>query len=245
MTKRLNVAFLPQLLVEEEIEGCDVIVTDVLRASTTIISSLKNGVRCVVPCATIEEAHETKRKLGPSALLGGERGGVIIAGFDAGNSPREFPSERVAGRTLVLCTTNGTVAMERCRKANRVFVGAFVNLSAIVEKIAGSSSVTILCAGTDRRVTSEDVLFAGAVAERLLELDAELELSDQAALARDAWRQAVLRLSSGERLASILGMGSGGRNLLRLGYDADIEFCADVDRFETVPMLNLDEWIIV
>jgi 2-phosphosulfolactate phosphatase len=245
MPQQIHVAFLPQLLHPAEVQDCYMVVTDVLRASTTIISALNNGIVEVIPCAEIPEALALKSQWGDKALLGGERGGVIIPGFDQGTSPREFPTERVIGRRLVLCTTNGTVAMQDCRAAKRVWIGAFVNLSSVVTALRESPKVTVLCAGTDRKVTSEDVLFAGAVVQQLTDDHPSATLSDQARLARSAWRDALHCLCQpGETLAKLLGQGAGGRNLLKLGYLEDVQFCAEIDSIPVVPELNLQEWAI-
>lgn len=245
MTQQISVALLPRLTDSQSVAGQAVVVTDVLRATTTIISALNNGIRQVIPTPTIPEALRLKEQLGPVAILGGERGGVIIPGFHNGNSPREFPPELVRERELVLCTTNGTVAMESCRGAERVLIGAFVNLSAVTSELSSASRVLVICAGTDGKVTSEDSLFAGAVVERLVERRAgDVALDDQAQIALGWWQAATVRMARGESLAEILGQGLGGRNLRRLKYDEDIRFCAEIDRLPVVPELDTGEWRI-
>jgi 2-phosphosulfolactate phosphatase len=161
---RLSVHLLPDLVDESELAGATVVVIDVLRATTTITYALAAGAREVVPCLEIEDARQaTRRFLSGEALLGGERGGVKIEGFDLGNSPEEYTSEVVKGRSVVFTTTNGTRAMMRCRKAKRVLIGSFVNLTAVQEAIEAEDNVAILCAGTDGQITYEDVLAAGAI----------------------------------------------------------------------------------
>jgi 2-phosphosulfolactate phosphatase len=244
MPQKLNVVFLPRLLSAGDIDGADVVVTDILRASTTIISALHNGLDAVIPCAEIEEARRVKERLGPTAILGGERGGVIIRGFDQGNSPREFTPELVRGRQLVHCTTNGTVAMAHCRSANRIFIGAFVNLTAVVEQLRDSTAVTILCSGTDGNITSEDILFAGAFVELAIQHGGSKTLNDQALVALSFWDSVKADLSEGASLADHLKLGAGGRNLLKLGYDEDIRFCAQIDLLPLVPELDVEAWTI-
>ncbi|MFN9752202.1 MAG: 2-phosphosulfolactate phosphatase [Planctomycetota bacterium] len=237
MPPQISVALLPKLTDPQSVAGQTVVVTDVLRATTTIISALSNGLRQVIPTPTIPLALELKEQLGPDVILGGERGGVIIPGFHQGNSPREFTPQLVRGRDLVLCTTNGTVAMEACRGAERVLIGALVNLSAIVAELQTAARAMVICAGTDGKVTSEDSLFAGAVVARLVEYH-------QGAVALGWWQAANLRMAQGESLAEILGQGLGGRNLLRLKYDEDVRFCAAIDRLPFVPELDTGEWRI-
>ncbi|MBM3985953.1 MAG: 2-phosphosulfolactate phosphatase, partial [Planctomycetes bacterium] len=67
--------------------ACDVVVIDVLRATSTIVSALDAGAECVVPEGTVEQAATRARAEG--ALLGGEREGLAPPGYDLGNSPRE------------------------------------------------------------------------------------------------------------------------------------------------------------
>ena len=165
---RLDVAFLPSLVQPETLFGRTVIVTDVLRATTTIVNSLFNGCAQVLPQPTLEAARHTHLQV-ENSLLGGERGGKIVDGFHHGNSPIEYTRELIEGKSLVLATTNGTVAMEHCRGAKRVLIGAMVNLDALVSLIGREEEVTIVCSGTDGFVTSEDVIFAGALIERLID----------------------------------------------------------------------------
>ena len=104
-----------------------------LGRSAKIIATLANGAAKVIPTPEIQSGIDLKKQLGPDSILGGERKGIIIPGYDQGNSPREYTRELVAGREVILCTSNGTVAMESCRGARRVLMGAFVNLGAVAE----------------------------------------------------------------------------------------------------------------
>src|SRR5262245_18694621 len=164
---QLDVYLLPDLAEPAALAGKTVVVIDVLRATTTIIRALAAGAREVVPCLEVEEARRISSELGSAAILGGERGGVPIPGFDLGNSPAEYTRERVGGKTVVFTTTNGTRAMQRCKLAGRVLLGAFVNFSAICRELSGTDEIAIVCAGTDGHVTREDTLLAGAIVDDL------------------------------------------------------------------------------
>jgi 2-phosphosulfolactate phosphatase len=156
--------FLPQLTTPEALAGQTVVVIDVLRATTVITTALAAGARRVIPCLEVDEARQIAARLPKNeVLLGGERHGLPIEGFDLGNSPADYTAERVAGRTLVFTTTNGTQAMRQCHQARRVLIGAFVNLRAVVAALTESESVHLLCAGTNGAITREDVLLAGAI----------------------------------------------------------------------------------
>lgn len=242
---QFSVAILPTAIRSGTIAGCDVVVTDILRATSTIIAALANGAERVIPVPEIPAGIELKQRLGPSTLLGGERKGVIIPGYDHGNSPREFTPEAIAGKTLVLCTTNGTVAMESARSAARILIGAFINLSAVADQLRSSTRVTVICSGTDRMVTSEDILFAGALAATLGHAPDSPALDDAARIARVWWQAAASQIQSGATtLENQFRLSHGGRNLVKLGYDEDIRFCATIDRVPVVPLLDQGAWVI-
>jgi 2-phosphosulfolactate phosphatase len=161
-----------------------------------------------------------------------------------GNSPDEYTPRSVGGKTVVFTTTNGTRAMRLCGRARRVLIGAFVNLSAVCRTIENEPLVHLICAGTQGEITREDVLLAGAIAERLKSTGAATWMNDEADLAADAWRTAQLLMLDGKSLAEMLRASRGGRNLLEVGHGADIELAAMTDRFDLVPKLDVAAWRI-
>lgn len=165
--KRIDVAFLPQLIQPGSLQGRTAVVADILRATTTIIQALANGCSQVLPQPSIEAARNAHAAT-PNSILGGERGGRVVDGFHQGNSPLEYTRPIVQEKSLILATTNGTVAMEHCREAKRVLIGALTNLDTVAQTIDNDENITIVCSGTDGHITSEDILFAGALVERLL-----------------------------------------------------------------------------
>jgi 2-phosphosulfolactate phosphatase len=263
MYRTLAVHFLPELTTPAELAAGVVVVIDVLRASTTITTALAAGAREVVPCVEIEEARQRAEELGRRStkaasddsshgpLLGGERGGLPIDGFDLGNSPSEFTPQTVAGRTVIFTTTNGTKALLACTAAQRVLIGSFVNLSAVVQELTGQLPIHILCAGTRGRVTREDVLFAGALVEKLVGKIVEEEaINDEARIARDVWCHAMDGVQqpgqlTNQHLAEVLRHTQGGRNLKNIGLDRDILDAADIDRFDFAPVFEASQWRIV
>jgi 2-phosphosulfolactate phosphatase len=240
--RQIDVYLLPDLVEPAALAGKTVVVIDVLRATTTIVQALAAGAREVVPCLEVEEARQAAAKLGKAAVLGGERGGVAIAGFDLGNSPAEYSPERVGGKAVVFTTTNGTRAMQRCKLAGRVLLGAFVNFSAVCREVAGSDHIALVCAGTDGHVTREDTLLAGAIVDDLGRAK-KVQLNDQALLAADAWQTAV-RLMTDRPLGMMLRESRGGRNLIETGQENDIDLAAQIDKFDVVPHLDLVAWRI-
>src|SRR5438067_1101114 len=237
---QLDVYLLPDLVESAALAGEMVVVIDVLRATTTIIHALAAGAKEVVPCLEVEDARRIAAGLSGGAILGGERGGVPIPGFDLGNSPAEYTRERVGGKTVVFTTTNGTRAMQRCKLASRVLLGAFVNFSAGCRELAGHDQLALVCAGTDGHVTREDTLLAGAIVDDATR-SKKLQLNDQALLAADAWQTAV-RLMTDRPLGMMLRESRGGRNLIDTGQENDIDLAAQIDRFDVVPELDLQTW---
>ena len=251
--RQIDVYLLPALVEPAELAGRVAIVIDVLRATTTIVHALANGATQVVPCLEVTEAVEQASSLaiakdggqaGTPILRGGERAGKQIPGFDLGNSPAEYSREVVGGKTVVFTTTNGTRAMQRCRLARRVLIGAFVNFSAVCRELAGEERIALVCAGTDGHVTREDTLLAGAIVEDAVRnCGARLRLNDQAEIAADAWLTAVRGLTD-RPLGIMLRDSRGGRNLIEIGQENDIEIAAQLDKFDVVPELNLATWRI-
>lgn len=243
MSQTVTVHFLPAAFEPSALQGSVAIVLDVLRATTTIVQALAAGAARVIATETIGEARERFAALPEgTALLGGERGGVRIEGFTLGNSPLEYTPEVVTGKTICLTTTNGTRALARCRDAQHVLVGAFSNLRAVVAAAGDSGRpVHIVCAGTDGHVTAEDVLCAGAIATELENEHPDAMVLDDSARVASAFWQTV---SPGPPLREAMRGSRGGVNLVELGYDRDIDRCAEIDRCDLVPEFSIDRVIV-
>jgi 2-phosphosulfolactate phosphatase len=227
---------------EAAVAGGIAVVIDVLRASTTMITALANGASRLRPVPDVAAARAAA--LGPAALLGGERGGVRIDGFDLGNSPAEYGRDRVAGRAIVITTTNGTAALAACRDAREILVGAMVNRSAVaaaarrLATAARDADVHLVCAGTDGAVTAEDILAAGAILDAALRDAPADALDGAAAAAREAFRRLVGELDPQAALVAEFRRAPGGANLVALGMEADLPACAALDTTAVVPRLD-------
>ncbi|MCS7238119.1 MAG: 2-phosphosulfolactate phosphatase [Thermoguttaceae bacterium] len=249
----LNVYALPNVVDPAELEGDVAVVVDVLRACTTIVYALASGAKEIVPCLEVSEALERAARLGVAdVLLGGERQGFMIDGFDLGNSPGQYRPEIVSGKTVVFTTTNGTRAMDRCRRARRVYLAGFVNVSAVCERLMNEHRVHIVCAGTKGEFSRDDILLAGLIVEKLAGRSGETySLNAQAITARENWREAFpLPCALGaepipaDRLAQCLRQTAGGKNVIAVGCEEDVYHAAEVDRFDIVPELDTREFVI-
>lgn len=245
MGRKLSVHLLPDLCPPEILRGGTAVVIDVLRASSTIVTALQNGAIAVSPCGSPEEAESIREQFGADqVLLGGERGGVRIEGFDLGNSPAEYTREVIAGRLLAFTTTNGTRALLRSLSSRNILIGCFLNLSAIVQRLRGETGdLHLVCAGTDGVVTGEDVLFAGAVATELGYGSADdWEPNDCTEMSVRLYRSVVDGSPDCcDAVQQFLRETRGGRNLLSLGFDADIRLCSQFSEADVIPEFDAQD----
>jgi 2-phosphosulfolactate phosphatase len=254
---KFHVHLLPNLTTPDELTGSAVVVLDVLRATTTIVHALAAGAKEVIPCQEIDEAR-AKHATFPagSALLGGERKGTPIPGFNLGNSPEEYTPTSAGGKTLVFTTTNGTRAMQRCCQAKRVLIGALVNARSVAQALSTEESIHIVCAGTDGQITSEDVLAAGIIFSQWQHITGCLDRAawnDEAQLALSLATEILGPHASTtetptpaetDRIARELLASRGGLNLCEVGLERDVHTAARLNRFSLVPQLNLADWTI-
>ena len=230
------------------VAGGIAIVIDVLRASTTMITALAHGADGVLPVPTVAAAREAAGGPGGRPLLGGERGGLRIAGFDLGNSPREYTAARVAGRPIVITTTNGTAAIAACGGAAELLIGAVVNRRAVavlarsLAAARGAADVHLVCAGTDGHVTEEDLLAAGAILDAVAATGDPGDTFDAGAGAAVAAFRAAVSSAGGPAdppaaIRAAFAASRGGRSLLALGMEADLAAAAAIDSLSCVPRL--------
>ena len=160
----------PALLNLYDLKNAVVVIIDVFRATSTIASVLKNGAKCIIPVDTVAKAIAISKKI--DAIAAGERDGQIAEGLKHGNSPLEYSREFIAGKTLVLTTTNGTKLLQMAldNNADTIISGSFPNLTSVCKFLVEQNKNVVLgCAGWKDRYNIEDTLFAGAVISRIKE----------------------------------------------------------------------------
>lgn len=206
-------------------------VIDVLRATTVMATALHNDASRIYTTSEIEAARQLGAKLGTESLLCGERNGIRIEGFDLGNSPYEFDRQTVADKALVMCTTNGTKAVEAGRGAELLIALSFVNLSAAAGVLLQTGlPVELLCSGTNGRFSMDDALCAGMTIAWLAR-HIPVQTDDLGTLLLNFARQEG---SIGQKLQNC----THRLFLEASGYEKDIAFCFEPDRFRTVPVLS-------
>ena len=218
-----------------DLRGTVCVVFDVLRATSTIVTALAHGVKGVYPAGSIEEAHALKQRF-PEALLGGERQGRRIKGFDLGNSPLEYLD--LEEKEIITTTTNGTVALRACRHAAEVYAGALLNIDHLAEVLRRRrpDDLLLVCAGSGQGFSLEDAIGAGALVDRLQEVGP---------LLGDAAR-AAHSLYAGHRraLEETFRLTLNGQALERIGKSADIAWCARLSCYQGAPHMGKEDGVI-
>ena len=230
-TRAVEVCFSPKLFPDIVTTGEFVVVlVDVLRATTTIVTAVANGVEAIIPVATHEEARRFKAE---GYLVASEKDGVQLDWADFGNSSFSFTRDAIGGKTLVYCTTNGTRALHIAGAASGVAIGAFINISAVTEWLMGQrADVVILCSGWKNKFCLEDALFAGALTRRLADTGLFHAECDSAEAAMDLWT-----LAEGDLLDYVQKAAQRHR-LKRLGLDDVIPYSFERDLVDVVPVFD-------
>jgi 2-phosphosulfolactate phosphatase len=230
MKKTLDVCLTPALIPLYNVEDYIVVVIDIFRATSSICYGIENGAEAIIPVSEVEECAAYREK-GFDHLLAAERNGEVVAGFDFGNSPFSYTKEKVSGKTVVLTTTNGTHALHLSRKAKKIVIGSFLNLTSLCNWLkTQNNSVLLVCAGWKNNFNLEDTLFAGAVVEQLKESDYTLD--DPAMAAND-----LFQIGKND-IGQYLSKTSHGERLKKLGIEKDIAFCLQVDITTAIPILD-------
>jgi 2-phosphosulfolactate phosphatase len=230
---RVDVFFSPAVVDEPSVEGRTAVIIDVIRATSCVVEALANGARGIFPTELPEEAVKLASSLGrEDTLLCGERRGLKIEGFDLGNSPREFVPERVKGKQLVMTTSNGTRAFLAAEDAQQVLAASFLNLSAVVEALAGVEDLVMVCAGKENRFSLDDALCAGILLKKLR------EQSEREMILNDAARVVLELAGTYEPTEAFLRSTRAGESLAEIGMEGDLAFCATLDRHAIVPEMK-------
>jgi 2-phosphosulfolactate phosphatase len=227
----ISVRALPSEAMPAKLSDRAIAVIDVLRATTVMATALNNGARNIFTTPDVDAARRLKARLETESLLCGERYGRRIDGFDLGNSPYEFDKRTVENKTLIMCTTNGTKAVEVARGASLLIALSFVNLSAAAKVLLDKGlPVELLCSGTNGRFSLDDALCAGMTIAWLAK-QTRVQTDDLGQLLHAF---ALQEGQIGQKLANC----SHRLFLESSGFANDITYCFDLDRFQTVPVFT-------
>jgi 2-phosphosulfolactate phosphatase len=231
---KVNVLFNPNSVDDLYFKDKTTIVIDVLRASSTIITALSNGAKEIVPVSGIESAIKLSGGIfGGHTLLCGERNTKKIDGFALGNSPLEFTKELVAGKSIVLYTTNGSKAIVKAKFSENLFIGAFLNLNFLINHIINlNNDIEIVCSGRNNFFSLEDALCAGFICDKIFQKEKEFMLSDSAKAS------IALKKKFGNDLLQTLKESEHGKILIENGFENDIEYCSQNSILDVIPYYN-------
>ncbi len=224
----------PQAVTEKHFYKKTAVVVDVLRATTSIIEALRNGAAQVITARDPAEAMAFYSHFGKKdSVLAGERGGLRLPDFELGNSPLEFSKKVVDGKTVVICTTNGTQAIYACRGASRLLIGAMRNRTAVAkEALKQGEDITLICAGTLGECSADDIIACGGI------LSAILEQCETAPELNDFSRICMLTYSAWCKGEADLSLTTHYKRLFELGFVEDLSFCFEQDKTDVVPEYN-------
>jgi len=228
-----QVVLTPRDLKSADVVGRTVVVFDVLRATTTMTAALAAGAAEIRVFDSLDAARAAAGQFAGPKVVCGELNCLAPPGFDLGNSPRQWDQLNCSGLTVFMATTNGTRALAAAAalKPGTLLAGALVNAKAVARvAMAAGTDVTLLCAGTAGEVSFEDLIGAGAVLSEL-----QVSTSGDAALIASRLFQ-----QSRDDLTSAMRLGTGGGNLIRVGLEADIDYCAKIDSLAIVGRVNAD-----
>ena len=231
MGKRdLETCFSPALYEPERHTGSIVVVIDILRATSAICTAFENGAASIIPVATVPEARAYKEK---GYLVAAERDGYVLDFADFGNSPFNFTREKVAGKTIVYSTTNGTGIIKMAASAGYIIIGSFLNISALTGWISKQEKdVVLFCAGWKNRFNLEDTICAGSMAERLMNSSLYSTICDSTLAALDLWSLAR------SDLAGYIEKAAQRTRLRDKRLDDCIEFCLTSDFTKKIPVIK-------
>lgn len=225
--RTIEVCLTPALIHLHDLSNAIVVVIDVLRATSSMCVAFTQGVNSIIPVATIEESIAYREK---GFLIGAERNGEMLDGFDIGNSPFSYMDEKVKGRDIALTTTNGTQAIAAAHEAKQIVVGSFLNLDALCNWLATQDgNIVLLCSGWKNSVNIEDTLLAGAVVHQMRGDFDFTNLRDTSIIAER------LYLLAKDDLNGFLEESSHRNRLKKLNIDKDIEYCLTPNQAHVVP----------
>jgi len=228
--KVVEVCFSPSLFNHHADPAATMVVVDVLRASSAICTAFAHGASSIIPVAEAQAARELKSQ---GFLVAAERDGKVLDFADFGNSPFNFTRETVQGRSVVYSTTNGTKAIHMASIGKEVIVSSFLNFSATAAYLGRhAEKVVVFCSGWKGRFSLEDAVYAGALADKLINEYGFSTICDSAIAAMDVWQLAK------PDLVGYIQKAAQRSRLRNMGLDDVIEFCHTPDYTDIVPRFD-------
>ncbi len=225
---KIDACFSPYLYPVYKGDDTVVVIIDILRATSAICAAFEHGVDKIIPVATVDEARAYKDK---GFLVGAERNGMPLDGFDFGNSPFHYMGDHVKGKTIVLTTTNGTQAIEAAKDAYKVVIGSFLNIDALCTWLLNENkNILLLCSGWKNKFNLEDAVFAGAVTDAISNTTDKYNLGDACLALKYLYQMAKKNPNT------FLSHSSHKERLAALNLKEDVRYCLTPNQTKVIPI---------
>ncbi len=226
----IDVVISAQHIKPEKFKDRIVVVIDVLRATSVMVTALNNGCDKIIPVKEIEEAIAIASKDRNKYLLGGERGGIKIDKFDFSNSPLDYIEDIVKGKSLIMTTTNGTRAIKNSEEAEKIFIGALINGRVVAEKLAKlNKDVTFVNAGTDGEFSMDDFITSGYIINCLR------DIMKNHCILTDIAKTSEYVYINNPSIISFVKDALHYKRMKELRYNEDLRYCLSKDLINIVP----------
>lgn len=235
-TMRIVTIYYPEDIKNYNVNNKTAVLIDVLRSSSCIVTALMNGCKEIIPALNPGEAFRIAGNFTPeSRILGGERGGRPIRGFDLGNSPLDYTAEAVKGKTIIFTSSNGIASLFALQSCRSIFIGSFLNLNAVKEAVMSAigpeEELLLVCAGNLGKISLEDTLCAGMISHRISEDTSMTIEKSESTLSAESMAKIYW-----DNIPEVLPNSSWGRDLLKMGVNRlDLEYCARLNSIPLVP----------
>ncbi|TAH27701.1 MAG: 2-phosphosulfolactate phosphatase [Cytophagales bacterium] len=234
---QIDVCLSPKLIQEYGIKGKIVVVVDILRATSCMVTALANGAQSIIPVATVEECSAYKGD--EKCLKAAERDGKKVEGFELGNSPYSYLDPYIDGSSIVITTTNGTLAIQLSTEADEILIGAFLNISALAQYLlTQEKDVLIVCAGWKNKMNLEDTIFAGALVQLI---ESKFSSTNDSTVAA----RVLHEIAKIDLFKFITGHSSHYKRLQSLHLDKDIKYCLQFDIYSIIPKMYGHQMLIM
>jgi 2-phosphosulfolactate phosphatase len=233
--KSINICLSPDLIHLYDLKNTVVVVTDIFRATSCMVTGLYHGIESITPVATIKECSDLQAI---GYIAAAERDAKKVDGFELDNSPFSYMNPDLKGKKIAMTTTNGTLSISKVKNhAAEVLVGAFLNIETLAAYlIKRNLNIIVLCAGWKGTPSLEDSLFAGALAA---------ELKNHFFMADDSATMVGRLYEDGKSdLKAYLQEASHLKRLGGLGIDKDIDFCLTRELYSVLPVLINDKLVL-
>ncbi|HMQ69831.1 MAG TPA: 2-phosphosulfolactate phosphatase [Ignavibacteria bacterium] len=238
--KRIEI-LLTQSLIQDDLilKDKNVIVLDVLRATTTMTIALANGAKEIIPTENIATAVRVA-KGSKNSILCGERNGKVVEGFSLGNSPTEYTPDVVKDKSLIFSTTNGTLAIIKSKFAKTCLICSFINISAIVDYVNSmDEDFTLICSGKLNDFCLEDAVCAGMLLSKL-SAGRTLIMEDSEIAAMNLCNDLAMLLNvpSQDKVLKMFHLSEHGKYLKSIGFENDLDICSRIDSYPFLPIFR-------